>query len=201
VTGVPDGASAFAVTARINGWVGAQSTFTPTVKVNTDAPGIDSAPASPSADASPSIAFSHPAFSHFLCTLDGSAAAACSSPADVATLNGGTLADGPHTFTVAARDANGVLTQAALVTWTVRADAPVITGGPAPVTNKKSASFSFSHPAYASFRCRLDAAAFSACTSPAAYSSLATGAHSFQVEALDADGVATGITVYPWTIG
>jgi hypothetical protein len=200
VTGLPDTASAFAVTARINGWVGAQSTFTSTLKVASEAPGIDSAPASPSADASPSIAFTHSAFSRFQCTLDGSLPANCSSPADVATLFGGPLANGTHTLTVAARDAYGALTKAAVVVWVVRTDAPAITAAPAPVTNKKTASFTFSHTAYASFRCKLDGAAFSACTSPAAFSSLATGAHSFQVEALDADGAATAITVYGWTI-
>jgi hypothetical protein len=199
VSAIPEGSSMFGVTARINGWVGTQSPLA-ALKVVTDAPAVDAAPASPSADPSPAIAFSHLVFSHFQCTLDGGAPAACSSPADLATLGGGPLADGAHTLTVAARDANGVLTQAALVVWTVRTDAPAITAAPAPVTNKKSASFTFSHTAYASFRCKLDGAAFSACTSPSAYSSLATGAHSFQVEALDADGAATAITIYGWTI-
>ena len=48
--------------------------------------------------------------------------------------------------------------------------------------------------------CRLDAAAFAACTSPAAYSGLAVGSHTFRVEAVDANGVPTQVATSTWTI-
>ncbi|MDP9384294.1 MAG: S8 family serine peptidase, partial [Actinomycetota bacterium] len=64
-----------------------------------------------------------------------------------------------------------------------------ITSGPGGLVNSRSASFGFaSSEASASLECRLDAAAWSACTSPEAYASLADGSHTFEVRATDAAG-------------
>jgi len=159
------------------------------------APSITGAPAATSASTAPSFAFGHSSFSSFQCQLDAGAFAACTSPRG---LSG--LADGSHTFRVRAVDADGVATPAASSAWTVNTAAPTITGGPANPTTATTASFTFSHAAYSSFMCRLDSAAFSVCTSPAAYSGLTVGSHTFRVEAVDANGVATQVTTSTWTI-
>ena len=77
--------------------------------------------------------------------------------------------------------------------------APTISG-PANPTNSTTASFTFSANADppATFRCRLDSSAFAACQSPKNYSSLAQGAHKFDVRATNSDGQRTAS--YSWTI-
>jgi len=64
-----------------------------------------------------------------------------------------------------------------------------ITSGPPELTDSPSASFGFlSTQAGSSFACRLDAGAWQACSSPASYSGLADGSHTFGVRATDPAG-------------
>ena len=63
---------------------------------------------------------------------------------------------------------------------------PVLTTTPANPTNQTSASFSFTDTQTGvSFLCQLDGSAFSPCTSPASYSGLSLGSHTFSVKAQD----------------
>jgi hypothetical protein len=76
-----------------------------------------------------------------------------------------------------------------------------IGGGPSGTSTDTSASFTFSaDEAGSSFQCSLDGSAFSGCQSPAAYSSLAPGSHSFSVRATDQAGNTGAPATRAWTI-
>ncbi|MFP2957252.1 Ig-like domain-containing protein [Myxococcus sp. 1LA] len=121
------------------------------------------------------------------CSLDGAAFTACTSPAAFTN-----LVDGSHTFSVRARDAAGnVDATPATRTWSVDTTAPdtTIVSGPSGMTNSADASFAFNaNESPVTYECSLDGAAFTACTSPAAYSNLSQGSHTFAVRARDAAG-------------
>jgi hypothetical protein len=75
-------------------------------------------------------------------------------------------------------------------------------GGPAATTTSTSATFNFSsdEPGV-TFECSLDGGAFTACTSPKAYSGLAVGSHEFRVRARDGAGNADASpATHAWTI-
>jgi len=150
---------------------------------------IDSGPAGTTTATSASFAFSssEPGGS-FECALDGGPFTACSSPRSYSS-----LALGSHTFEVRARDTVGNLDPTpAARSWTIGAPdttppETTITARPPLLTNATTASFSFSSSEPGStYRCRLDAASFAACTSPRTYSNLSDGSHTFEVAAVDA---------------
>jgi hypothetical protein len=87
------------------------------------APTIDSGPADPSNSSGAALAFSdsEPGVG-FLCQLDGSGFAACSSPKSY-----GALGEGTHSFQLKARDAAGNESAVASRSWTVDATAPLVT--------------------------------------------------------------------------
>jgi hypothetical protein len=128
--------------------------------------------------------------STFECRLDGAAFAACTSPKDYSG-----LATGTHTFEVRATDGAGnVDASPATRTWTISAPADTtppdttISSGPSGTVTATTASFAFGATETATFQCRLDGAAFAACTSPKDYSGLASGSHTFEVRATDTAG-------------
>jgi acid phosphatase type 7 len=64
-----------------------------------------------------------------------------------------------------------------------------IDSGSSGTVTSTSANFTFSsNEANSTFECRLDGAAFTSCTSPKGYNSLANGSHTFEVRATDAAG-------------
>jgi hypothetical protein len=142
-------------------------------------------------DASFTFSSSEPG-STFACSLDGAAFTTCTSPASYTA-----LANASHTFSVRATDAAGNTDASpASSTWIVNVPAgdttppdTTITGGPTGTVTTASASFTFSSSETGStFACSLDGAAFLNCTSPASYSALANGSHTFSVRATDASG-------------
>ncbi len=65
-----------------------------------------------------------------------------------------------------------------------------IAGGPSSPTFARSASFNFSsNDSTSTFKCSLDGASFTPCTSPVSYSGLSTGLHTFQVQATNDVGL------------
>lgn len=139
------------------------------------------------------------AVSTFQCKLDNEPLSICTSPQEYTA-----LADGDHTFQVRATDASGNTDPTpASYSWTVDTTPPdtTIHTGPNDTTSGRSASFSFSSEPDATFECKLDNTAFSACTSPQEYNDLTEGEHTFQVRGTDTLGNTNTIPASrTWTI-
>src|SRR5207249_3875265 len=82
-----------------------------------------------------------------------------------------------------------------------------VLSGPSSPTSSTSASFTFAGtddvtpPGSLTFECQVDGAGFAVCASPATYSGLAAGAHTFEVRAKDAAGnVDPTPAAFNWTI-
>lgn len=125
------------------------------------------------------------------CVLDGTASTPGTACASGQTLT--VTTPGAHTLRVTAVDRVGNVGATAESSFTVdlSSPAPVITS---PASNGQTltgtARFEFSagtDPAL-TYRCRIDAQSFEACTSPKVYTSLSAGAHTFTVEARNAAG-------------
>lgn len=76
---------------------------------------------------------------------------------------------------------------------------PTITSAPPAATTSRTATFAFTGPAGATFRCGLDGATTVACTSPKTYSGLADGVHVFNVVSVKS-GETSAPTTYTWTV-
>ena len=114
------------------------------------------------------------------------------------------LTEGDHTLYVQERDDTDNWSASGSKTIVVDVTAPdtTITGKPDNPTNLKDASFEFSASEVGStFQCQLDGGAFAPCTSPASYSALSDGSHTFSVKATDAVGNTKATpSSYTWTI-
>ena len=149
---------------------------------------IDSGPAGPTNDNTPTFTFSaNETGTSFECRVDSGAFTSCPSPFTTAA-----LADGAHTFEVRATDAAGnVDATPASRSFSVDATPPdtTINTGPAGPTGDNTPEFTFSSSeAGSSFECRVDTGAFASCGSPFSTATLADGAHTFEVRATDAAG-------------
>jgi hypothetical protein len=165
------------------------------------APVVSGVPSpSPTAQAGATLTFSDAeAGATFSCSLDGAAAAPCTSPVTVSALG-----DGDHTFAVTARDAAGNVSSPTSGSWTVDTTpppAPTITTGPANPTNQTDATFLVGDDdPSATLTCSLDGAAYTPCGPAAAYTTLPTGPHTFDVRATDAPGNHSNAPQYTWTV-
>jgi multisubunit Na+/H+ antiporter MnhG subunit len=131
--------------------------------------------------------------------LDAAAFATASSPV---SLTG--LSSAAHTYEARQIDAAGNVGPAASITWTVNAsvpNAPSIDSGPTGQTNSASAAFGFSSSeSGVTFETSLDGAGFVSNDSPANYSGLSQGGHSFAVRAKNAVGTTGPSTTRNWTV-
>ncbi len=135
----------------------------------------------------------------FRCALDSAELASCTSPVN---LSGLSVAQ--HTFRVEATDTAGN-TGSATHSWTIAPPpdtaAPVISlAGPPAETNETTAQMTFAaNEPVTGFRCALDAAALTSCTSPVNISNLSLGEHTFRVEANDTAG-NLGSATHAWSV-
>lgn len=115
-------------------------------------------------------------------------------------------ADGDHSLSALITDRAGNTFQTTATTITLDNTGPAITLTPSTgaVTSSTGETFTFSAtdthpPATFAFQCKLDTAAFAACTSPQALTGLADGPHTFAVQTSDALG-NTSQQTFSWTI-
>ena len=185
---------------------GSPASYTWTIDtVAPDAPTIDTNPADPTNATTANFTFTGAeAGGTFECRRDAGGYGACGSPQSYSS-----LAEGSHTFHVRQVDAAGNEGADATFSWFVDLTAPdtSIDSQPSNPSGDSTPSFAFSgtdsHSAanQLTFECKLDGAAFAACTSPKDYAATADGSHTFQVRAIDQAGNVDGSPAsYTWTI-
>ena len=120
--------------------------------------------------------------------LDNSDLTTGATTTTIANYTPGTAqAEGSHTLYVQERDAAGNWSASGSSYDRRRLTAPdtSINGQPSNPTNQTTASFTFTATETATFECQMDNGAYAACTSPKAYSSLASNqTHTFSVRAI-----------------
>lgn len=163
------------------------------------APTLVSGPASPTNATSAEVYFTDAdeTGASFTCALDGGQAATCTSPWSSST----TLADGPHSLVVVARDAAGNPSDGLTVPWTVDATAPTpprITSGPV-LTNAPGAAFAFSDDdaTVDHFTCSVDGGPEATCVTGDSFT-VAPGHHQLTVMAVDGVNNRSAAT-WSWT--
>lgn len=202
-TGLPEGTRTFQVRANDGTNVDPTPATYSWVITDTTPPGtsITSTPALLSTSASGTFQFtSTEPGSTFQCRLDAGSWTVCTSPR---TYTG--LAEGSHVLEVRAIDGSGNTDPSpASYTWVVDTVAPdtALSGQPAALTSATTANLTFTSPdGTASFECKLDGSAWTACTSPRALTGLADGSHTFEVRAVDPAGNADATPeTHTWVI-
>lgn len=140
--------------------------------------------------------------SMFTCSLDGTPGTACVSPKSYTGLSSGS-----HMFSVFATASGVSDATPATRSWSVAAtgggSAPetVLSVTPASPTNQPGASFQFSSTTPgATFTCALDGGSSQSCSSPAEYSGLSDGSHTFVVTASSGGVPDPTPESFSWTI-
>jgi hypothetical protein len=178
-----------------------EASLTWTVDVTPPAQPTVISPSSPTSSATVTVRFSSAStdVDHYLCSLDGAAAAPCSSPQSVTA-----AAEGLHTYAVTAVDRAGNTSTAGTGFWyrDSLTPVPVVNDGPSDPTTATGATFTFaSSEGGVSFGCSLDGAPFTACTTGKVYSGFAVpSTHTFKVQATDSNGNTADSATYTWHV-
>jgi hypothetical protein len=163
---------------------------------------ITAGPSGPTNDTTPTFSFtSDEAGATFSCRVDDDSYATCTSPWTTDELD-----DGTHSISVRATDAAGNADQTpATRAFTIDTTPPTttITSAPPAQTDATDASIVFSvNETGSTSECRLDAGAWTPCSSPFAVSGLAGGSHTVGVRSTDPAGnlESPGASA-AWTVG
>lgn len=160
---------------------------------------ITAGPSVPTASTEASFSFSSSAGATFQCQLEGESTwAPCVSPKSYSGLT-----QGPHTFSVYASDGLGNSGAVASRSWSVD------TVGPNPPTlscptgcqtiNTASIGLTASE-AGSTVECQLDGGSWAGCASPASYTGLSQGNHTFAARGKDALGNVGSATNCSWSV-
>ncbi len=167
---------------------------------------IDSGPSSQTTSTGGSFSFhgtgGTPPYT-YECKLDTGSFASCTSAKSYTS-----LALGNHTFSVRATDSTPLVDSTpATYTWSIQTAVPpdtVIDTQPISPTTSTVATFTFHGTGCSgscTYTCSIDAAAYLSCTSPANYSGLAVGDHTFSVRASDDTGmVDLSPATFSWVV-
>ena len=125
------------------------------------------------------------------------------SPCDAQTTYTGLILD-EHELLVRARTPEGDVDETpAEWSWEIGDVPPQVTLGqtPDPVTESRSATFTFSTTEAVTFECALDGADFQLCSTPKLYDGLALGTHTFQVQVFSPEAVVEQTpATYTWNV-
>jgi hypothetical protein len=136
-------------------------------------------------------------------TVDGTATPAAiplsgSAPVTVDIPPG--TSEGPHTIH-AVVDVTGESASMSITVDDTPPPAPTLTSTPSDPTTATNADFEFGDPeSGVTFECRLDGGTYAGCSSPASYTGLSDGGHTFDVRAVDGAGNRSAATSFSWTI-
>jgi alpha-tubulin suppressor-like RCC1 family protein len=138
------------------------------------------------------------------CSLDNQTSyQTCTSPVTYPS-----LVMGSHTFRVRGKNAAGTFSAPATFAWTIDFTPPSNPEVLSNITNPtKTTSISLTFSAsdvgstVASYKCKIDTGSWvDNCPSPQNYSSLATGSHTFSVQAIDQAGNVSNTVDYSWSV-
>lgn len=160
---------------------------------------IDSGPVGPTADATPTFAFSRTGGGAVECSIDAGAASYGPCSNALAHTPASNLSDGSYTFRVRVSNAAGEDVETRAFSVDTTPPTVSVTGGPTGATNQTQPTFTFAAQAGSSAQCSVDSgtASYGPCTSTSTHqpaTALAEGSYTLRVRATDAVGNSTVAT-------